>query len=143
MGLFALLASPKNAALALLAAGFAAAVIAWQMTGGDLETCAANRDRYLQRSESLAQEVRAAHAAVTEARAINGRQAQAIARYRADLEAARHAVADLEQRARQADAAVLEASRAARQRDRERRANPDLPSAEVMNAAILDAAGGL
>ena len=138
----ALLSSPRNAALAALALALALAGAALVVSRLQLGTRTVERDAALQRVAALAQEVRAATAIVGEARSINSRQAQAIERHRRDLAAAETALAERDRMIVQRDRQVREAAAAVRQRDRERRALPDVPI-EVMNDALRDAAAAL
>lgn len=138
----ALLGSPRNAALAALALALALTGAALVVSRLQLGTRTVERDAALQRVAALAQEVRAATAIVGEARSINSRQAQAIERHRRDLAAAETALAERDRMIVQRDRQVREAAAAVRQRDRERRALPDVPI-EVMNDALRDAAAAL
>ena len=138
----ALLGSPRNAALAALALALALTGAALVVSRLQLGTRTVERDAALQRVAALAQEVRAATAIVGEARSINSRQAQAIERHRRDLAAAETALAERDRMIVQRDRQVREAAAAVRQRDRERRALPDVP-VEAMNDALRDAAAAL
>lgn len=93
--------------------------------------------------DALGLKVLQANDAVAEAKAINQRQAAAIARHRSELarvRAERDAQAVLVAK-RDTEARAVAAK--ARARDAVRRARPDLPSVDEMNDALRDAAAGL
>jgi len=128
----ALLASPKNAALAgLLALCVGASGLAY-VRGLRLDAAQA-------RAESAVRDAKALHAGLTECGAINQRNAAA-------LDAQSRAVAELkaeserqEAKARKAADKLLRTAAQARQRDIERRARPDMPTPGEMTAALREA----
>lgn len=140
--MLALLASPKNAALAALTLALGLSLL-WGMSEHGRRTTAEARVEQLgARLATASDEIEQALATVAEAAAINRRQAEAIARISHERQAARAALAAQQAAAQAQDAEVRRLYREASERDRARRARAEVP-VEDMNAALREAAAGL
>ena len=136
----ALLANPKNAALAALVALCLALSIGLYVRGAQLETQRTKADALAQRLVNADATNKGLSAGLTECAAINGRnslllsaQNQAIAAMKAESERTEaEAQARIEKLRRTAQEA--------RQRDEARRARTDLPTPAEMTEALQDAA---
>jgi hypothetical protein len=137
----ALLASPKNAALAALAALCLALSIGLYVRGVQLSAQRTKADALAQRLVNADTTNKGLTAGLTECAAINGRnslrlaeQNQAIAAMRAESERTEAEAAERIDKLRRT-------AQEARQRDEARRARIDLPTAQEMTEALRDAAG--
>lgn len=135
----ALLANPKNAALAALAALCLALSVGLYVRGAQLETQRTKADALAQRLVSADTTLKGLSAGLTECADINERnviltraQAHAIAAMRAESERTEAEAAERIDKLRRT-------AQEARQRDEARRARTDLPTAQEMTEALQEA----